>query len=271
MSPVHNAAFEQAVALLEAQEWIYAKTMPQNPHHYTLRKKWGRDADFVATVTYIREYGYRQKYQGRWYTQLDANGYFYWTMGDPMATTILINRKPLVYPAAYDAIAPVYDTLFQDDVSLQQNQDVMGMLGDVSGKSVLDIGCGTGLLLDYVTPAQYTGIDISKAMLDRLLAKHPARQGDVINTSLASFANGRRYDIIAALFGAASYLSAAELARIPHLLAPGGKSLLMFYAPDYHPVTYLKTGVQAQPVTSAQGLGMTATHYHTYQIIQGTA
>ena len=93
--------------LLDEQEWVFARTMPKNPHHYTLRRKWARDEDFVWAVETIRRHGYRSKYGKSWYTQIDVNGHFYWTMGCPIgdlswgwprlqvAGTILINRKPL--------------------------------------------------------------------------------------------------------------------------------------------------------------------------------
>lgn len=102
-----RAQEERLAALLEAAEWRFAKTMPQNPHWYTLRKTWARDDDFVWAVEQIRLRGYRSKYNGSWYTQLDVNDHFYWTMGWPIGSfdwgwdrlnaggTILINRKPL--------------------------------------------------------------------------------------------------------------------------------------------------------------------------------
>ena len=93
------ASFERIGMLLHQQEWIFAKTMPQNPHFYTLRKKWAVDAEFAWTVEQIRLQGYKQKYGGNWYTCLDVNDHFYWTMGWPILkkdepnATILINRK----------------------------------------------------------------------------------------------------------------------------------------------------------------------------------
>jgi hypothetical protein len=93
--------------LLESAEWTFAKTMPRNPHWYSLRRTWARDEDFVFAVELIRLLGQRRKFEGRWYTQLDLDDHTYWTMGWPVgaldwgwarlnkAGTILINRKLL--------------------------------------------------------------------------------------------------------------------------------------------------------------------------------
>jgi hypothetical protein len=81
--------------LLSAQQWIFARTMPDNPHWYTLRKNWERDADFTWTVETIRRYGYEEIYEGRFYTVINIEDMKYWTMGAPVAETILINRNYL--------------------------------------------------------------------------------------------------------------------------------------------------------------------------------
>lgn len=54
-----------------------------------------RDLAFELAVLFIREYGYQSKYSGRVYTQYDAGHYFYWSMGAPLSSTSLINRKRL--------------------------------------------------------------------------------------------------------------------------------------------------------------------------------
>ena len=86
-------------ALLEAHPWTFARTMPKNPHEYTLRKTWEHDQEFVQVVLYIRTHGkvewWPDAYSGRAYVYLDLGGWHYWTMGDPVAQTILINRKKL--------------------------------------------------------------------------------------------------------------------------------------------------------------------------------
>lgn len=116
-----DVTFEGVGRALESHRWIYARTMPDNPHEYTLRRDWQED-EFLIVVQYIREHGYQTRYQGRLYTQLDVNDHYYWTMGAPLEKTVLINRKTNVAAAGYDAIAPVYDTLFQDAASREEDR-----------------------------------------------------------------------------------------------------------------------------------------------------
>jgi hypothetical protein len=78
--------------MIDKGHWIFAKTMPENPHYYMLRKEC-EDGDFVRFVKIIRRYGYQYIFAGKPYTQLNVYDWFYWTMGAPVEETILINRK----------------------------------------------------------------------------------------------------------------------------------------------------------------------------------
>ena len=108
----------------------------------------------------------------------------------------------------YDEIADMYDGLFTDSDSLSENAEVGEMLLPLVG-SVLDIGCGTGLLTEIVdiNADKYCGIDPSIKMLDVFYSKHP----EFIHTVAAPYdgkiVNCNRYDNIISLFGSASYLN----------------------------------------------------------------
>ena len=78
--------------------WTYAKTMPTFPHDYTLRKKHPDEATFEKMVMHIRNVGYKKKFGKATYIYLDVDGYCYWTMGDTLKGTILINRAKLPRP-----------------------------------------------------------------------------------------------------------------------------------------------------------------------------
>ena len=75
--------------------WQFAKTMPKNPHEYTL-KAWNEicssKVEFEKFVTWIREEGYERPFYGKMYLSMDIDGWTYWTMGEPLNETILINR-----------------------------------------------------------------------------------------------------------------------------------------------------------------------------------
>ena len=65
-----------------------------------------------------------------------------------------------------------------------------------SGKTVLDVGCGTGFFVDYYSSrgARVTGLDLAAVSVERLRARFPeARflQGDISETELAE-----RFDIV---------------------------------------------------------------------------
>lgn len=79
---------------ISSRLWRFAKTMPQNPHEYTVRKGID-DASFVEAVMFIRLHGYLVPFGGRDYTGLDVEGWYYWTMGNSLDVTKIINRKRL--------------------------------------------------------------------------------------------------------------------------------------------------------------------------------
>lgn len=142
----------------------------------------------------------------------------------------------------YDEIADRYDTLFIDVSSLAENAEVGEMLRPLSG-SVLDIGCGTGLLTEImpIMPDMYYGIDPSEKMLNCFKKKHPS----YTNLKCAAYdgyvIDCNKYDNIVALFGSASYLENKALLK---LAMSDNRKFLMFYKEDYHPVTYEKCGVE---------------------------
>lgn len=79
-------------AFVRRHRWIFARTMPDNPHEYTLRESTS-DEIFEAAVRFIRDHGQPELYYGKEYTVYFCDDHKYWTMGAPVEQTILINRK----------------------------------------------------------------------------------------------------------------------------------------------------------------------------------
>ena len=247
----HEIRAERVKSNLLAADYRFAKTMPENPHWYTLRKNWEDDAAFIEAVEYIREAGYIERYKGRPYTMLNLNGYKYWTMGAPIWTkdgkpcTILINRAKTTEPSDYDKIADKYDQLFTDRNSQLENNEIFSQVRCRLGDRILDIGCGTGLFLEYHRKSQYIGIDPSAQMLGQLVTRFPDFANRIGHCKFEEYhdtAGG--FDLIVSLFGAPNYVSPRDWNRTIRMLRPGGRVFAMFYQPDYMPVTYLKSGLQ---------------------------
>ena len=81
---------------IEKTRWQYAKTMPDDPHEYTVRS-WCDDQEFENAVRFIQSKGKRQ----RWWSMVQAYYYIesknvgelkYWTMGSAPEETTIINR-----------------------------------------------------------------------------------------------------------------------------------------------------------------------------------
>lgn len=146
----------------------------------------------------------------------------------------------------YDALAPEYDERYSSPEAIRENNVVKHWVDApvpfLSKRRVLDIGCGTGLLIDLlghkITPEHYTGVDPSEKMLARFRAKHPEYAPGLWQQPFSDFQPRMTYDVIVSLFGAASYLSGRDVWRIRQLLAPQGRALLMFYRPGYLPDYY---------------------------------
>lgn len=270
---INNDDFLYAAECLTRADYAFAKTMPKHPHHYTLRKDWN-DEDFVKTVEIMRQYGYPEHFYRKQFIRFNVNQYKYWTMGEPINKdgqpwTILINRAKRFQPAEYDRIADKYDSLFRNANFRKEDQEVMEMIGWKSGEKVLDIGCGTGLFLEFnnAKPDEYLGIDKSSRMLEVANRKFP--EAKFINTEFEYFYSAQKFDKIVALYGTASYVTPECLGRITHFLNDNGKAFLMFYKDSYHPLTYEKTGVELSRYSVLEShLDGTAKEYHNYVIVE---
>lgn len=256
---------QEANELLLNADFTYAKSMPEIPHWYTLRETWD-DREFIEVVQFIRANGVREWFYRKRYTYYYLNGYKYWTMGSPLHNsgktgTILINKAPADYPANYDSIAHVYDTLFTDEEKIEEDKEVIEM-ATPSG-AVLDIGCGTGLFLDYTGWEDYIGIDPSIKMIQKLKEKHI--DAEAYACPFSDFHAPRKIDTIIGLYGVASYLTEDDMEAILHSSA--SRVFLMGYAKDYFPETYQKTRIDGVR-TLKSGKGYKVSDYHNYVIYE---
>lgn len=237
-------AIKRFAELTEAKRFRFAKTMAETPHWYTLRDKdWESKDDFFEAVQLIRDYGYPYKWGRYTYIQLNVNEYFYWSMGWPVDETELINRGLINKnaPFPYDSFAEEYERYFDQPEYQDENERLFSQL-QVKGK-ILDIGCGSGLLAQYLMPlpADYRGIDPSVKMLDLFKRKLPQYADSLRMCQYEDFTE-EEFDTIVCLFGSLNYISPHSIYTIQEKLNPGGRYFLMVMNESYDPIAHKVAG-----------------------------
>jgi hypothetical protein len=99
---------DSARAYIAQARWQFAKTMPLWPHEYTVRR-WRQDLEpeFLEFASLIRRDGMikpwpRDAATPRYHhTYLEVDGWEYWTMGEPIPETALINRALCLTSRSY--------------------------------------------------------------------------------------------------------------------------------------------------------------------------
>jgi len=76
---------------IASSKWTFAKTMPEWPHEYIVRERVDRVL-FETLVRHIRQHGAEQRFYQRVFTYFAEDGLLYWTMGEPIEATTIINR-----------------------------------------------------------------------------------------------------------------------------------------------------------------------------------
>ena len=76
---------------VDFEQWTFAKTMPEWPHEYLVRDRVDTQL-FESLVRHIREHGLEGRFYRRVLTYFAEDGLLYWTMGEPIEETTIINR-----------------------------------------------------------------------------------------------------------------------------------------------------------------------------------
>ena len=87
---------ERFALLMRTCAWTFAKTMPENPHHYTRLRTWDDPASFLWCAHMIWAHGVEEMFWGKPYTLLHVGGFKYWSMDPTPEATDLINRKSVL-------------------------------------------------------------------------------------------------------------------------------------------------------------------------------
>ena len=84
---------ERAWAFVDAQEWIFAKTMADIPHFYCLKKNCTAPAEFEWFMRYMVAHSVPGMFCGKTYQYLFMGEWKYWIMDDNPMDCDLINRE----------------------------------------------------------------------------------------------------------------------------------------------------------------------------------
>ncbi|MDI9256338.1 class I SAM-dependent methyltransferase [Flavobacterium sedimenticola] len=203
--------------------------------HYVIDKNAAHSIRFDLFVAHIKTNGIKMRINDKSIPAYVDGDYYYWvveTSGRFKHT--IIHRAYIISISEY--VNPnAYDNLFQDEDSKMENAKLSEMIGQLEG-SVLDVGCGTGLLLELKDIEDYTGIDASPLMVQKLIEKFPNRKHQVMICKAEILSkSGRKYDNVIALFSA-SYIQSPK--AFFDLWNGKGKMFLMFYKEYYFPFTH---------------------------------
>src|SRR5689334_12016285 len=131
----------------------------------------------------------------------------------------------------YDRLAVAYDESNENDVqnAYYERPAMLALAGDVTGRRILDAGCGAGPLLAELRArgADVSGFDLSPGMLD--LARRRVPDADLRVADLAAplpYADAWFDDVVVSLV--LHYLEdwGPSLAELHRVLKPGGRLLV---------------------------------------------
>jgi hypothetical protein len=86
---------EEINDFINSHTWKFAKSMPKMPHWYVVRENCRNDHEFCRLVMHIRKHGYKKTFWRKTYIYLDVGNHCYWTMGNPLWDTTILNRAEL--------------------------------------------------------------------------------------------------------------------------------------------------------------------------------
>jgi ubiquinone/menaquinone biosynthesis C-methylase UbiE len=153
-------------------------------------------------------------------------------------------NESTVTAADYDGFAVAYATENESNLfnAYYERPAMLALAGEVSGRRILDVGCGSGPLSAalHARGAEVTGLDVSAAMID-LARQRLGEEADLHVADLGTplpFADAEFDDVVASLV--LHYLEdwAGPLAELRRVLKPGGRLLVSVNHPSAYAIVY---------------------------------
>ena len=136
----------------------------------------------------------------------------------------------------YDECSDEYDSNYTSEMSKRENLAVSKVLNRFIyyGYSVIDIGCGTGFVLDIckkIDREKYHGIEISHNMCCVAKEKYP--ECDIINADIQNISlKENEYSIAVSTFSI-PYIGVSSVEKIYNSLRNGGFFIAVYYEKPY--------------------------------------
>lgn len=130
----------------------------------------------------------------------------------------------------YDQVARGYDGKYQRPVDLVENELVFGRLGRYFHGHALDLGCATGLILDYVDFDGYVGVDFSGQMIAHAQRKNSTHYFAQMEITRA-LETMTGFDLVLSTFGALNYIDLASWAS--EIIDTGDHVFICVYGNGY--------------------------------------
>ncbi len=211
--------------------------MPDQPHFYTARKSWLSSDNFTATAAAIQRFGTPRPYRRSWYTELDLNGFSFWTMGAPPQDSAVINRISTHYRSPLDALQPHFNSLFDNIPHFSSETSFIAsrlnsLLASKQPLAILDIEPLNAWTLANLnlSPHSYTAITQSYRMLAAAAAAAPSQLNNLLLSSFDHFYPSSQFNLVIALWGSLATVTPAQLKKL-RLIAPRARLFAMIPDP----------------------------------------
>lgn len=157
-----------------------------------------------------------------------------------------LERVRIEVGQAFSEVAAEYDGYFARPIDRAEDacvkRRITAVIDKHDTKYVLDLGCGTGLYLDWFGDRTdyYAGVDLSPLMLQKARAKHRSHRGASLFhgsfTDMRGIVPTNYADLTVSTFGSMSYEPDLQATRLElhRTLRPGGRFFLMFFTDKYH-------------------------------------
>jgi len=117
--------------------------------------------------------------------------------------------------AMYRELAKYYDYLYSDKGYAKESNRIISLINRYKkskGKSLLDVGCGTGMHIGYLKKNfNCTGLDLNKEILD--IARKKFKNIKFIQANMLNFNLNEQFDVITSFFSAIGYVKTYENLR----------------------------------------------------------